>query len=55
MDLFGLNFHIIVHHQSKSGQEFRQAKNLEAGADAEAIEGFGLLACSSWLTQPAFL
>jgi hypothetical protein len=29
--------------------------NLEAGADAEAIEGCCILACSPWLAQPALL
>jgi len=28
---------------------------MEAGADAEAMEGCCLLACFPWLTQPAFL
>jgi hypothetical protein len=28
--------------------------NLEAGADAEAMEGCYLLACFTWLAQPAF-
>jgi hypothetical protein len=37
-DLFGLHFHITVHHQRKLGQELKQGRNLEAGADAEAIE-----------------
>ena len=32
-----------------------QGRNLEAGAGAEAMEGCCLLACSSWLVQPAFL
>jgi hypothetical protein len=27
----------------------------EAGADAEAMEGYSLLACLPWLAQPAFL
>jgi hypothetical protein len=27
----------------------------EAGADAEAMEGCSLLACLSWLAQPALL
>jgi hypothetical protein len=27
----------------------------EAGADAEAMEGCSLLACLTWLAQPAFL
>jgi hypothetical protein len=27
----------------------------EAGADTEAMEGFFLLACLSWLAQPALL
>jgi hypothetical protein len=29
-------------------------RNLEAEADAEAMEGCCLLACSPWLAQPAF-
>ena len=50
--LFSLHFHIAVHHQGKSGQELTQDRNLEAGADAEAIGGvllIGLfpLACSA--------
>jgi len=32
-----------------------QGKNLEAGTDAETREECCLLACSSWLAQPAFL
>jgi hypothetical protein len=36
-------------------QELRQDGNLEAGADAEAMEGFCLLAYFSWLAQPVFL
>ena len=43
--LFGLHTHIIVHHQRKLGQELKQSRNLEAGADAEAMEGYCLLAC----------
>jgi hypothetical protein len=27
----------------------------EAGADAEAMEGYSLMACLSWLAQPALL
>jgi hypothetical protein len=34
--LFSLCFHITVHHQRKSGQELKQGRNLEAGADTEA-------------------
>ena len=34
-----LHFHIAVLHQRKSGQELTQGRNLEAGADAEAMEG----------------
>ena len=44
--LFGLHFYITVYHQRKSGQERKQGKNLEARADAEAMEG---------ATQPASL
>ena len=32
-------FHIAVHHQRKSGHELTQGRNLEAGADTEAMEG----------------
>jgi hypothetical protein len=52
--LFGLYFHIAI-HQRKSGQELEEGWILEAGADAEAMEGCRFLACSSWLAQPAFL
>ena len=37
--LFGLHFHVIVHHVRKSGQELRQERILETGADAEAWRG----------------
>jgi hypothetical protein len=43
-------FHIAVHHQRKSGLELSQARNLEAGADAEAMEG-----AAYWLASPASL
>ena len=43
---FVLHFHIVVHHWRKSGQELKESRNLEAGADAEAMEGSSLLACS---------
>jgi hypothetical protein len=36
--LFGLYFHSTAHHQRKSGQELTQGRNLEAGADAEAMK-----------------
>jgi hypothetical protein len=32
-----------------------QGRNLEAGADAEAMEGCYLLACFPWLAQPVLL
>jgi hypothetical protein len=44
---------ITVHYLRKSGQE--PNRNLETGADAEAMEKCCLLACSTWLAQPAFL
>ena len=46
-DLFDLHFQVIT--------EGRQDRNLEAGADAETMEGCCLLACFPWLTQSAFL
>jgi len=42
-------------HWRKPGQEFKQARNLAAGRDTEATDECCLLACSIWLTQPAFL
>jgi hypothetical protein len=53
--LSGLHFHITVHHQKGSGQELKQGRNLEAGTDAEAMEGWCSLACSPWIAQLAFL
>jgi hypothetical protein len=54
--VFGSNYNITVHHQRKSGQEFKQGSNLEVGADdAEAMERCQFLLCSSWLAHPAFL
>jgi hypothetical protein len=43
------------HHQRKSGQKLTQGRNLEAGADAEAMKVCCLLDCFPWLAQPAFL
>jgi hypothetical protein len=36
--VFSLHFHIDVHHQRKSGQECTQVRDLETGADTEAME-----------------
>jgi hypothetical protein len=49
------HFLITVYHQRKVGQQLEQGKNLEAGADAETMEGCCLLASFSWLAQPDFL
>jgi hypothetical protein len=51
--LFGLYVHITVHPRGKSGQELKQYGNLEAGADAEAMEECCLLVFSSWLGLPS--
>jgi hypothetical protein len=45
--LFGLHFHITVHHRKKLGQELKYGRNLVAGAVAEAVEGCCLLVYSS--------
>ena len=37
--LFGLHFQIIVHHWRKSRQALKEEWNLEAGVDAETMEG----------------
>ena len=52
--LFGLHIQIIVHHWRKS-EELKQNWNLEAGADAEAIEGRCLLAYFPWLAYSSCL
>ena len=48
--------HIAVHHKRKSGLELKQVRNLEAGADTEAMEGCclrtGLLAQLASLLNP---
>jgi hypothetical protein len=47
----------LPHHRSSSKklrQELKQDRSLEAGTDAEAMEGCCLLACSAWLAQLAF-
>ena len=55
--LFGLHFQIIVHQWGKSGQELKVGWNLEAGAEAEAMEGMFLTgrpsywACFTWLAH----
>jgi hypothetical protein len=43
------------HHQRKAGQELKQGRILEAGADTEAMEECCLLTYPSWLAHPAFL
>lgn len=47
---FGLCFLIAVHHWRKPKQGLKQGKNLEVGADSEAMEG-----TAYWFVQPAFL
>lgn len=53
--MFGLPFHISVHHQRKSGKELKLGRNVETEVDAEATEECCLLAYSTWLAQSAFL
>ena len=42
----GLHFHL--HHPRKSGQAFKQGRNLEVGANSEVMERCCLLAFSPW-------
>jgi hypothetical protein len=54
----GFSWLILLHGSptlKEARQELKQGRNLEAGADAEAMGGCCLLACSSRLAQPAFL
>jgi hypothetical protein len=48
--LFGFHFHTAIHHGRKSGQELKQGRKLEAGANANAMES-----SVYWLLWPAFL
>ena len=43
--LFNLHVHIAVCHRRKSGQKLKRGRNLEARADAEAMEECCLLDC----------
>lgn len=52
--LFGLHFRMVVHHAGKSGQQLKQGRNLKAGIDAEATEGYCSLAFTPQLVQPTF-
>jgi hypothetical protein len=52
--LYGLHFQFTIYHWKKSGQELEQGWNLEAGADAEAMEEGCSLACFPWLAQSTF-
>jgi hypothetical protein len=45
-NLFGLHIYSTVHYQGNSGQELKQSRNLEVGADAEAREGWYCLLLS---------
>ena len=47
--VFGLFFYIVAYHWTMKGQELKQGRDLEAGADAEVMEG-----AADWLAQPAF-
>ena len=53
--LFQLTFpgHISPLMEVKAGTQTEQG--LQAGADAEAVEGCCLLPCSSWLAHPNVL
>lgn len=55
MVYFHLQLHSTVHHGWKSEQELTEGKNMESGADSEAMVEYCWLACSSWLAQPDFL
>ena len=41
--------------EGSQGRKSSRGRNLDSGADAEAMEGHCLLACSPGLAQPAFL
>ena len=45
---------LLVHQQRRSGKKLMFGRNMEAGADIEAMEGC-LWDCSLWLAQPTCL
>lgn len=47
---FVLCFQTTVHHSRTSGQELKQGRHLEEGADVEVMEG-----AAHWLASPGFL
>jgi len=53
--LFSLHFCIAVHNLRKSGQELKQGRNLETGADTEVMEECCLLSCSPMACSACFL
>ena len=53
-DLLSVYLHIAIHYQRKSGQELKQDRNLEAGADAEAMEGAAYRLASYYLPSLLF-
>jgi hypothetical protein len=53
-NLFSLHYYIAVHHRWKSGWELTQGMILEAGADAEAMEGLASLDLFSLLSSSSF-
>lgn len=52
--LSSLHLHVAVHHHRISGQDLTQGRNLEAGTDAEAMDGRCLLLAPRGLLSHAF-
>jgi len=50
--LFDLHFYITVHYQRRSGCGLKQSRDLEAGADAECIEGVLFSGSACFLVEP---
>jgi hypothetical protein len=48
-------FMLVVSPLLKEVRAGAQGRNLKTGAEAEAMEGCCLLACSAWLARPALL
>lgn len=53
-DLFGLHYSNAVQKWRKWGQKLKQGRPLETGADAQPLEGIGLLRFFPWLAQLTF-
>lgn len=46
---------VTIEETRNSGQKLKQGRDLEVGANAEAVEGCCFLTYLPWLAEPTFL